>query len=144
MQATAACSTGIALRTCSASTYFRGMPNTVYIIVDGREDERHICAVFSSRQAAEAALCYADENAAIEMFAVDAALPPAPAGTSFWTVSECDGYFAVRMSAFRFKLKKQVQQSDNEYLVDVWATDEQEALRLGSERIERFKARKGK
>ncbi len=120
------------------------MPNTVYIIVDGHIDERHICAVFSSRQAAEAALCHADEDATIEAFTVDAALPAAPAGMSLWTVMEQQNEdVAVRMSAFRFSARQYVRQYDGEYHVDVWATDEQEALRLGVEHIERFKAGKG-
>ena len=33
--------------------------------------------------------------------------------------------------------------NDGGYEVDVWATDEQEAVRLGAERIERFMAGKG-
>lgn len=131
------------MRTCTEATYFRGMLTTVYIIVDGLQDERQICAVFSSRQAAEAALCYADEGAAIEEFPVDAPLPAAPAGMSLWTVHRYNGYSAIRMSALRFHADEHVRQYDDEYEVDVWATDEQEAVRLGAERIERFMAGKG-
>lgn len=119
------------------------MLKTVYIIVDGMVDDRHICAVFSSRQAAEAALCYADEGAAIEEFTVDAALPEAPPGMTLWTVIEYNGYSAVRLSALRFTADEHVQQYDDEYNVDVWAPDEQEALRLGAERIKQYKAGKG-
>ncbi len=119
------------------------MLKKVYIIVDGLVDERNICAVFSSREAAEAALCYGDEGAAIEEFALDAALPPAPPGKSLWTVFARRVNTAVRVSALRYPAEEHVQQHEGEYEVDVWATNKREALRLGAERIEQFKAGQG-
>ena len=124
-------------------TYFRGMLKTVYIIVDGMVDDRHICAVFSSRQAAEAALCYGGEGAAIEEFTVDAALTLGPPGLSLWTVFAHKRYQAIRVSALRFPAEEHVRQDGNDYEVDVWAPDEQEALRLGAERIKQSKAGHG-
>lgn len=50
---------------------------------------------------------------------------------------------AVRLSAFRFPAEEQVQQDEDGYHVDVWTTDREQALRLGAERIVRFKASKG-
>ncbi|HRO99829.1 MAG TPA: hypothetical protein PLN54_10380 [Flavobacteriales bacterium] len=120
------------------------MLNTVYIIVDGLPDERHICAVFSSRQAAEAALCLADAGGAIEEVAVDAPLLATPAGKSLWIVTKHVRYSAIRTSALRFPVEEHVRQYDDEYEVDVWAADAQEAVRLGAERIKRFMAGNGK
>jgi len=116
------------------------MKHKVYIIVDGPEDHRSVCAAFSSRQAAEEALCYADERAEIIALEVDAALPNGPDGHSMWTISGYKGYSAMRMNAIRFPPEEDVRVDEGEYQVDVWARNKKQALQLGKERIERFKA----
>lgn len=88
-------------------------------------------------------MCYADEYATIEEFTVDAALPDGRAGHSLWCVSEYRGFSVLRLSAFRYPLQEDVELDDEEYSVEVWARDEAEALSLGVERIERFKADQG-
>jgi len=44
------------------------------------------------------------------------------------------------MNAIRFPPEEDVRVDEGEYQVDVWARNKKQALQLGKERIERFKA----
>ncbi|MBK7554766.1 MAG: hypothetical protein IPO17_14650 [Flavobacteriales bacterium] len=116
------------------------MAGKVYILTGGLQDDRRILALFSTREAAEAGLRFGDEDTEVEEFTVDLPLPSAPAGHSLWTVQEYRDYITFRVAYFhRDDAIDQVRFDGDTYTVDVWALNEEHALQLGTQRIERFK-----
>ena len=117
------------------------MTNKVYLLTgEWLDDERHVFAVFSTRQAAEAALRFGDETSLVEDLVIDPPLPSAPEGHSLWVVQEFKGYTTFRVSAFYRDQVDQVIDEGDSCCVYVWALDEDHALWAGAERIRRFKA----
>ncbi|MEO8066666.1 MAG: hypothetical protein ABI599_03125 [Flavobacteriales bacterium] len=116
------------------------MAGTVYVLMGGMQDERGILAIYSTRAAADAALRFGNENTTVEEHALDGPLPSAPPGHSLWAVQEFNGYMAFRLEAFDVDGIGQVLFDGDSYDVDIWAQDEEHALRIGSEKIDAFKA----
>ena len=82
------------------------------------------------------------EETEVEEFTVDLPLPSAPADHSLWTVQEYRDYITFRVAAFlRDDAIDHVRFDGDTYTVDVWALNEEHALQLGTQRIDRFKAK---
>lgn len=117
----------------------------IYILFCGPGDERRASAVFSSRKAAEEALRLGDRWAEIEEHELDGALPDAPTGHSLFSVQERESeeQFAFRRDAFLADADPNVDFDGRTYSVDVWAMNEDHAVQLGAELIERHKMMQG-
>jgi hypothetical protein len=121
------------------------MTSSLYLLFCGPSDERRVCGVFSTRKAAEEALRLGDRWAVIEEHELDAPLPEAPSGHSLFTVQERDSeeQFAFRRDAFLTDPDQRVDFDGQTYSVDVWAMNEDHAVQLGAELIERHKMVQG-
>lgn len=119
------------------------MATKVYILTDGLRDDRSIRAVFSTREAAEAALPLGDEAAAVEEYLLDAPLPERPPGHTLWHISAYKVLQVYRASAFERDDIGLVMFDGEGYMVDLWARDAEEARRSGTAMIDQFKATSG-
>lgn len=120
------------------------MANKVYLLWYGEPMDRQVGGVFSTREAAEAALRFGDAYGEVEEREVDAPLPQGPAGRSLWYVSHempLDEYIVFREAAFEEHELDKVTQRNGDHSVTLWAQDEEDALRLGKELFGRFKER---
>lgn len=117
------------------------MANKVYLLTCVFLEEHCTLAAFSTREAADAALRYGGNESAIEEFELDPQLPTAPEGHSIWivTMEGPEEPTATRLHAFDLYGLDRVLVDDEEHIVEVWALDEQHAIRLGTERIEQYK-----
>jgi hypothetical protein len=120
------------------------MAAKAYILTTGAPDERRVIAVFSTREGAEAALRFGDDDTAVEEFALDAPLPSAPEDCSLWHVMDDDPSSAFQLVAFGTdEPVGEVTIQAGSHVVCVWAKDEDHALLLGFEKFRAFKARSG-
>lgn len=121
------------------------MSNKVYLLICGTPNEPRVRGVFSTRQAAEAALRFGDDASTVEEFEVDAPLPVGPEGHSLWHVQwekRFADLSAFRVEAFETEPIGEVEFDGNFYVVTVWAVDEEQALEIGGALISQFKALK--
>ena len=119
------------------------MASKVYLLTGIFLDERQVFATFSTREKAEAALRFGDEECAVEEFELDGPLPSAPPEHSLWHVQEFRGYSVFRITAFDRDDVDQVIDEGDSFTVNVWARDEVHALGTATERINRYKADHG-
>ncbi len=118
------------------------MGGTAYLLTTGPRDDRRVIAVYSTREAAVAALRFGDGKTVVEEFPLDAPFPPAPAHCSLWHVMEDDPSSAFQLVAFDLDepIDEVTVQADTA-VVCVWARDEAHAIQLGFEKIHAFRAR---
>lgn len=117
------------------------MAGKAYVLTTGFADERRVLAVYSTQEAATAALRFGDDDTKVEEFALDAPLPAAPDGCSLWHVVEDSGTWVNRLDAFTMVDPIDVVYAQgNGHVVSVWARDDHHALLLGSGKITAFKA----
>ena len=121
------------------------MANKVFLLVNGTMDAREVIAAFSTRAAADAALPFGGSWSEIKEVELDPPMPAGPDGHTLWYVMreineepQADLLAYCDVSAL-----DQVQFYGNEHSVELWAKDEQHALKLGVERIEQFKKEQG-
>jgi len=116
------------------------MANKVYILTGGMPDERYVSVAFSTREAAQAALRYGDTNTAVQEVVLDPVLPAGPPGHSVWYVYEHGVLGACRTDLHVVEAIGKVTSAGADITVDVWARNKRQALKVGGELIERFKA----
>lgn len=115
----------------------------MYLLVNGTECEGEVLAAFSTHEAAQAAHRFGGWRSAIQEVVVDPQLPTAPDGHSLWHTQEFQGVSAVRITAFHDHELDVVEYDGVSYDVNLWATDEEHALRSGIERIDQYKKEQG-
>jgi hypothetical protein len=121
------------------------MTHKIFLLVDDPVGERELLAAFSTREAANAALRFGGSRNTIEEVDLDPQLPAAAEGLSIWNVCVQGSTkpYAIRTNAFDLSdLDKVISEAD-ECMVEVWGLDEEHAIRLGLEKIARYKKEQG-
>jgi|GEM_PF-4712091 len=121
------------------------MANKVFLLVNGTMDAREVIAAFSTRAAADAALPFGGSWSEIEEVELDPSMPAGPDGHTLWYVMrEINEEPQAGLLAYCDVTDlDQVKLDGDTLVVELWAADEEHALKLGVERIEQFMKEQG-
>ncbi|MGV9012819.1 MAG: hypothetical protein ACOH13_09520 [Flavobacteriales bacterium] len=121
------------------------MANKIFLLVNGPLDEHSILAAFSTRGAADAALRFGGWMSRIEEVELDPQIPAGPDGHSLWIVvwEDDEEPGASRVAYCEVSELDQVKIESGHHTIELWAKDEEHAVKLGVERIEQFKKEQG-
>lgn len=116
------------------------MGSKVYLVYIGPPDDRVVRGVYSTRERAEAAVRLGGEETMLEEHQLDAPLPEAPPGHTYWAVSVYQG--SAQVLPANGLLADDVDEVDDyggEQVVHLWAPDEAHALKEGLEKIRKVR-----